>query len=157
METPWKYMRSTSLGILASCAVVALGFNLATESFYADDPPVFPEDSRAQSEFGGHAPTSPLLGRAPQELILGVDPTTQSQLDAEWVEVTDAVNMRTGSSSSNPVLKVQLEGQRLRVSSREGSWVEVIEPETEFTGWVYERYVKPVEPELKQAGLDTEG
>lgn len=148
-------MGSTSLGVLASCMVVGFGFNLATENFYAVGfQSVQPDASRAQREAGGHAPTSPLLGRVPEEPVLSADDDSQRQRrDDEWVEVTDAVNMRSGDSSSDPVIKVQLEGERLRVASRNGDWVEVVEPETELTGWVYERYVKPVQPESKQAGL----
>ena len=154
METTWKYIGATSLGILASCLVVTLGFNLATRSFRPPAPPPFqPEISRAQSDSSRHVPASPLLGRAQEELVAIAAADDQRQREAEWVEVTDAVNMRSGGSSSDPVIKVQLEGNRLRVASRDGSWVEVVEPETELTGWVYERYVKRIDPESQQARL----
>jgi len=154
METTWKYAGATSLGILASCLVVGLGFTLATKSFHtAGHPPLQPEISRAQSVIGGHVPTSPLLGRAQEKLVASVAADDQRQRDAEWVEVTDAVNMRSGGSSSDPVIKVQLEGKRLRVASRDGGWVEVVEPETEVIGWIYERYVKRIDPESQQAQL----
>jgi len=154
METPWKYIGATGLGILASCLVVTLGFNLATGSFRPPAPPPFQaEISRAQSVIGGHVPTSPLLGRAQEELVAIAAADDQRQREGEWVEVTDAVNMRSGGSSSDPVIKVQIEGKRLRVASRDGGWVEVVEPETEVIGWVYERYVKLIDPESQQARL----
>jgi hypothetical protein len=153
MSTTWKYIGSTGLSILVSCLVVGLGFNLASERFYSIRVQAPPPVSPADGEAGGLAPTSPLLGRVPDEQVLTADAHNHPQRKEEWVEVTDAVNMRGGGSSSEPVIKVQLEGERLRVASRNGGWVEVVEPETELTGWVYERYVKPAQPESKQAGL----
>ena len=68
-----------------------------------------------------------------------------------WVEVVDAVNMRLGPSSANAVIKVQLAGTKLEVASREGKWVEVIEPATGGTGWVFDDYLKPVAPASRRA------
>ena len=154
METTWKYAGATSLGILASCLVVGLGFTLAAKSFRtAGHPPLPPEISRAQSVIGTHVPTSPLLGRAQEELVAIAAADDQRQREAEWVQVTDAVNMRSGGSSSDPIIKVQIEGKRLRVASRDAGWVEVVEPQTEVIGWVYERYVKRIDPASQQARL----
>jgi hypothetical protein len=41
----------------------------------------------------------------------------------DWVEVVDAVNMRSGVSSSNALIKVHLEGAQLRVVARDGNWI----------------------------------
>jgi uncharacterized protein YgiM (DUF1202 family) len=70
----------------------------------------------------------------------------------EWVEVEAAVNMRSGPSSSNPILTVQPKGATLMVLSREQNWVEVVEPENELRGWVFSRYVKGTEHAIAEAG-----
>lgn len=80
--------------------------------------------------------------------------STNAELsNGEWVEVTDAVNMRSGPSSANPVLQVHLEGAHLRVASRNGRWIEVVDPNTSREGWVYENFVKPITPTSRQADL----
>jgi SH3-like domain-containing protein len=73
--------------------------------------------------------------------------------DKEWVEVIDAVNMRSGPSSAKPVLRVQMAGARLQVASRDGRWVEVVEPDTGQRGWVFERHVKLVEASSRRAAI----
>jgi len=77
--------------------MLALGFDLANEQFKPASPPLPPDISGAQSDFGIHVPTSPLLGRPQEELVAIADADDQRQ--AEWVEVIDAVNMRSGASS----------------------------------------------------------
>ena len=39
----------------------------------------------------------------------------------------------------------------LEVASRDGKWVEVIEPETGETGWVFDAYVTPATPAARRA------
>jgi len=154
MSATWNYIGVTSVALAVSGMLAWLGFRLATENFFTPaDPPIQSELARAQGLASGHVLTSPLLGRSPEKLVANTDADSQRQREGEWVEVTDAVNMRSGGSSSDPVVKVQLEGKRLRVAAREGGWIEVIDPKTEGTGWVYERYVKPIEAESKQADL----
>ena len=68
-----------------------------------------------------------------------------------WVEVVDAVNMRQGPSSANAVIRVQLAGTKLRVESREGQWVEVSEPDSGETDWVFDAYVKSIAPASRRA------
>jgi len=70
--------------------------------------------------------------------------------NSDWVEVVDAVNMRSGASSSNALIKVQLEGAQLRVVALDGNWINVEEPESEQRGWVYKKYVRSVEPTLQR-------
>ena len=70
----------------------------------------------------------------------------------EWVEVEAAVNMRSGPSSSNPILTVQPQGATLMVLSREQNWVEVVDPGSELRGWVFSRYIKGAEPTITEAG-----
>ena len=147
-------MGSTGLGFVASVLLLGVGFHLASESFATTGQPA-PQaaTSRPQSGLSESTPTSALLGRVPEQEVASRVVDNEPGDDAAWVEVIDAVNMRSGNSSSDPVIKVKLEGERLRVASRDGGWLKVVEPETDLTGWIYAQYVKPADPESKQAGL----
>ena len=39
-------------------------------------------------------------------------------------------------------IKVAEKGMKLRVAGRKGNWVQVTDPATSETGWVYSRYVE---------------
>ena len=152
---------TASLCMLGSAAVgsSALAFLLAIDVFASKEliATLGPEPSHA------YAGTAPHYAQPSSHLIGTIDQSTDNEFDVgssqstpvsgEWVEVTDAVNMRTGPSSANPVLQVQLEGAQLRVASRDGKWIEVVDPNTSREGWVYEKFVKPITPTSRQADL----
>ena len=52
--------------------------------------------------------------------------------------------MREGPSGSSATIKVAQKGQRLRAIGRKGNWVQVADPATKETGWIYSRFVEPV-------------
>lgn len=60
----------------------------------------------------------------------------------EWVEVAGDVNVRGSPSSTGQTLRVAPKGAKLRVMSREGNWVQVTDPATSQTGWIYARFVE---------------
>jgi uncharacterized protein YgiM (DUF1202 family) len=60
----------------------------------------------------------------------------------EWVEVAGAVNVRQSPSATGETLRVAQKGAKLRVMSREGNWVQVSDPTTSETGWIYARFVE---------------
>ena len=60
----------------------------------------------------------------------------------EWVELNSYVNLRTAPSSEADTLKVGAKGARLRVTGREGNWVQVTDPQTSEVAWVYGRYIE---------------
>jgi len=43
-------------------------------------------------------------------------------------------------------VKVWDRGVKLRVGAREKNWVQVTDPETSASGWIYSRFLKPTEP-----------
>jgi uncharacterized protein YgiM (DUF1202 family) len=92
---------------------------------------------------------TPLLGSKPEDIAQSS--TEARDRNVDWVQVVDAVNMRSGASSAGSVIKVQPEGTRLRVVSRDGNWIQVVEPESELQGWVYETYVRSVAPTPQRA------
>jgi uncharacterized protein YgiM (DUF1202 family) len=56
---------------------------------------------------------------------------------AGWVKPTAYVNLRSAPSSTAGVVAVVAKGTKLRVMSRKRSWVEVDDPSSEKSGWIY--------------------
>ncbi len=69
-----------------------------------------------------------------------------SDASAEWVEVSSAVDMHSRPQQNSETVKVWDRGVKLRVNSREKNWVQVTDPETSASGWIYSRFLKPAEP-----------
>jgi len=139
-----KYIVVSGLLFGTACGVCALGLSVAGERFVRSPSPGTPGAETAVRVTSAR-PQSALLGSNPERVAR--DLTSRRN----WVEVVDAVNMRLGPSSANAVIKVQLAGTKLEVASREGKWVEVIEPATGGTGWVFDDYLKPVAPASRRA------
>jgi uncharacterized protein YgiM (DUF1202 family) len=150
MCTP-KYVVATVSFVVAVWLLGAIGINVARNSFAGsiEKKPELQVTSNIISEQPKlTSPASKLLGSEPE----GVEQSpVDTNRDSEWVEVTDAANMRSGASSADPVIKVQREGARLRVVSRDGNWINVVEPGSELQGWVYKKYVQLAEPALQSA------
>ena len=155
MNKIWIYAAVTGIALLTSVALVNFGLGLATEAFrplaetrVASQPSA---DLKRQSKL--LFPSSPWVGRKSGQALAVADGSPLGGQDAEWVEVVNAVNMRSGGSSSDPVIKVQPAGKRLQVASRKGDWVKVLEAETKAIGWVYGSFLKRIDPESQQARL----
>ncbi len=69
-------------------------------------------------------------------------PETEAVLppNARRLNVTSAVNMRAGPSTSTSTIKVLPEGEPVAVLGRNRGWVNVMLPDGQ-SGWVYERYL----------------
>jgi Bacterial SH3 domain len=63
----------------------------------------------------------------------------------EWVALLSYANVRAAPSSNADTLRVAEKGTKLRVTGREGNWVQVIDPATSEVGWVYARYIETAE------------
>ncbi len=63
----------------------------------------------------------------------------------EWLQTVGAVNVRAGPSSTADTRKIVQKGLKLRVLGREGNWVQVADPATQEEGWIYTRYLGPVD------------
>jgi hypothetical protein len=63
----------------------------------------------------------------------------------EWVALLSYANVRAAPSSNADTLRVAEKGTKLRVTAREGNWVQVIDPATSEVGWVYARYIETAE------------
>ena len=54
-----------------------------------------------------------------------------------WIVLLAYVNLRKGPSSSAPVLSEMPKGAKLRALGRQHGWVQVTNPATSETGWIY--------------------
>ena len=89
------------------------------------------------------APTSetskPVVAPAPP------DATRTRAVAPEWVEISSPVNIRSGPTPQAEAIKIAEPGKRYQATARQGSWVQVTDPTTLESGWVYARYVATAE------------
>jgi len=71
--------------------------------------------------------------------------STQTAGSPEWVEISSPVNMRSAPTPQSETIKIAEPGKRYQATARQGSWVQVTDPTTSETGWVYARYVAATE------------
>ena len=60
----------------------------------------------------------------------------------EWVALTNYANVRSAPSSTADTIRVAEKGAKLRVTGRQGNWVQVTDPTTSAVGWVYARFIE---------------
>src|ERR1700704_652883 len=59
----------------------------------------------------------------------------------EWVRLVLAARMHREASVSSPTIGFYQPGTALQVVSREGGWVQIIDPASREDGWVLEKYL----------------
>lgn len=64
---------------------------------------------------------------------------------AEWAEVTLAAKVHNAPSVSAPIVRHYRVGTKLRVIDRAPGWIKVVDPTTSKEGWIYEKYLSPIE------------
>jgi hypothetical protein len=72
--------------------------------------------------------------------VVPAEPASASK--EEWVELSGYVNVRKAPSQTAETLRIAQKGERLRVIGRKGNWVQVTDPATSQTGWVYSRFIE---------------
>jgi hypothetical protein len=73
-------------------------------------------------------------------------PADEAQAPGEWMETKTAVDMHAKAQQSSETVKVAEGGVKMRVLARDKRWIQVIDPETSTTGWIYDRFLKPTDP-----------
>jgi hypothetical protein len=63
----------------------------------------------------------------------------------EWVTMLNYTNVRAAPSSTAETLRVAEKGAKLKLTGRKGNWVEITDPVTAETGWVYSRFIETAE------------
>jgi hypothetical protein len=76
-------------------------------------------------------------------------PADEAQAPAEWMETKTAVDMHAKAQQSSETVKVADTGLKLRVMARDKNWVQVTDPASSTTGWVYNRFLKPTDPPVQ--------
>ena len=69
----------------------------------------------------------------------------EPQAPAEWMETKTAVDMHAKAQQSSETVKVADGGLKVRVTARDGNWIQVTDPASSTTGWIYNRFLKPAE------------
>jgi hypothetical protein len=64
-------------------------------------------------------------------------PTGSDEVHANWIKPSAFANLREGPSLSAPVVDVVAKGAKLRVIGRKRGWVQVSDPATSRSGWIY--------------------
>ena len=107
----------------------------------APPPPALPS-ALPQPKVSAPAETA-AVPNAPidQVVVIGPEDSVPSGKE-EWVALSSYANVRSAPSSNAETIKIAEKGTKLRVASRRGNWVQVTDPSTSETGWVYSRYVE---------------
>jgi SH3 domain-containing protein len=71
-------------------------------------------------------------------------PSPDDDGTANWVRPSAYVNLRDGPSSTARVVSVVAKGAKLRIVTRKRGWVQVADPATSQTGWIYSGHTETV-------------
>jgi hypothetical protein len=76
----------------------------------------------------------------------GLGPATEAaQAPGEWMETKTAVDIHAKAEQSSETVKVAEGGLKVRVTGRDKRWVQVTDPKSSTTGWIYDRFLTPAE------------
>ena len=76
----------------------------------------------------------------------GLGPATEEpQVPAEWMVTKAPVDIHAKAEQSSETVKVADKGVKMRVVARDKNWVQVTDPATSTTGWIYNRFLTPAE------------
>lgn len=105
--------------------------------------PAAPQDTQAQEPAAAlgeetasidPAPSSPEVVPLPTRRP---EPPSSNGVDANWIRPSAYVNLRKEPKPSASVISVVAKGAKLRVIGRKQRWVQVTNPATSESGWIY--------------------
>ena len=113
---------------------------VALHSVVVDTPQVI-SLSQASPEAWRALPSSldeqrPAIGQAAQ--------TRPDLSEIELLKVNSAANIRSGPSASAEIIGIAHAGAEVRVASRYSRWVQIIDPWSSRTGWIYSNFLAPL-------------
>jgi uncharacterized protein YgiM (DUF1202 family) len=73
--------------------------------------------------------------------------------EIELLKVASAANIRSGPSASAEIIGIAYAGAEVRVASRDFRWVQIIDPWSWRTGWIYSKFLAPLA--IQSAPADT--
>jgi Bacterial SH3 domain len=100
-----------------------------------------PAAEEAAATAGAEDSTEPAAQSGqPAPVVVPVGSTSSGK--EEWVELSSYVNVRKAPSQTAETLRIAQKGEKLRVIGRTSNWVQVTDPATSETGWVYSRFIE---------------
>ncbi len=72
-------------------------------------------------------------------------PADEPQTSGEWMVTKTAVDMHARAEQKSETVKIAQGGLKVRVTARDKNWVQVYDPNSATTGWIYNRFLKPAE------------
>lgn len=89
---------------------------------------------------------------SPDQLAQGNRPAKIEDEPEEWTAVSLAAKVHNAPSVSSPTVGYYRVGVRLKVIGRKTQWVKIADPTTSKEGWIYEKYLMPIEgPDQKKS------
>ena len=73
-------------------------------------------------------------------------PADEPDASAEWMVTKTAVDMHAKAEQKSETVKVAQGGIKVRVTARDKNWIQVHDPKSSTTGWIYNRFLTPAEP-----------
>jgi uncharacterized protein YgiM (DUF1202 family) len=70
----------------------------------------------------------------------------------ELLKVNTAANIRIGPSASAEIIGIAHAGAEVQAASRDSGWVQIIDPWSSRTGWIYSKFLAPLEIPSAPAG-----
>jgi uncharacterized protein YgiM (DUF1202 family) len=61
------------------------------------------------------------------------------------METKTAVDMHAKAEQTSETVKVAEGGLKVRVTGRDKRWIQVTDPATSTTGWIYDRFLSPTD------------
>jgi SH3 domain-containing protein len=98
--------------------------------------------SHASPEAWGTLPSSVQL----DEPRPAIGQAAQTRLDLNEVELLKvaSANIRSGPSASAEIIGIAYAGAEVQVASRDFGWVQIIDPWSGRTGWIYSKFLAPL-------------
>jgi hypothetical protein len=73
-------------------------------------------------------------------------PADAPQGTGEWMVTKTAVDMHARAEQKSETVKIAQGGIKVRVTGRDRNWIQVHDPASGTTGWIYNRFLTPTEP-----------
>ena len=114
-------------------------------------------DATASSSENGQAPAAD-VGLLPvaQAKSTPAQSASTTYSTGEWTKVALAARVHSDASVSSPIISFYQAGTALQVLDRQNGWVQVADPASGESGWVFEQYLAPATgPTVTQTALET--
>jgi hypothetical protein len=120
----------------------------------SQQPTPLPPQQNASNQNSGLMPDADdqPAGSEDKSSLSGIDGAEQEPV--EWAKVMLAARVHSEASVSSPTVGYYRPGTELQVVTREHGWLQLSDPVTQKRGWVFEKYLSPIDgPSPTQAAM----